>query len=120
MSISVCIEAPDMVVIRASGVLMRAEVDETKHQISAHMMENGKVLLLVLIEEGFANLQAFASWDDIAIDRYIQQNITRMAIVGDLRWRDSALLFFLNSVVPFQIEYFKADQEEFARSWLGE
>ena len=41
-----------------------------------------------------------------------------MAIVSDLRWRDSALLFFLNSMVPFQMEYFKSDQEEFARAWL--
>ena len=120
MSISVCIEASNTIVIRASGVLMRAEVDETKHQMFAHLMENGKALLLMVIEPGFSNLQAFASWDDIAIDRYIQQNITRMAIVGDLRWRDSALLFFLNSVVPFQIEYFKAEQEEFARVWLAE
>ncbi len=118
MTVSVYIEAADLLVVRASGVLMRAEVDEAKHKVFAHIMENGKAQVLIMIEHGFSNLQAFVNWDDIAIDKYIQQNIVRMAIVGDLRWRDSALLFFLNSVVPFQMEYFKADQEEFARAWL--
>ena len=118
MTVSVSIEAPDRLVVRASGVLMRAEVDEAKHKVFAHMMENGKAHVLIMIEPGFSNLQAFASWDDITIDKYIQQHIIRMAIVGDLRWRDSALLFFLNSVVPFQMEYFKGDQEEFAKAWL--
>ena len=118
MTVIVSIETTDLLVIRGSGVLMRAEADEAKHKVAVHIMENGKVHVLIMIEEGFSNLQAFVSWDDIAVDKYIQQNIIRMAITGDLRWRDSALLFFLNSMVPFQIEYFKSDQEEFARAWL--
>ena len=39
--------------------------------------------------------------------------------VGDLRWRDSALLFLFNTMVPFQIEYFPVAQEEFAKAWLA-
>ena len=54
------------------------------------------------------------------MDKVIKQNIIRLAVVGDLRWRDSALLFLFNSMVPFQIEYFPVHQESFALAWLVE
>ncbi len=118
MTVNIRFEEPALVVLNASGVLMRAEVDAAKRQVHDHMQAHGKQHVLAVIEEGFENLQAFVSWDDIDVDRYIQQHVIRMAIVGDLRWRDTALLFFLNGVSRFQIEYFKAGQEEFARAWL--
>lgn len=118
MAISVTFENPQLAVIRTLGTLLRAEVDATKHQVHDHMQAHGKQHVLVLIEDGFTNLEAFVSWDDIEVDHFIQQNIVRLAVVGDLRWRDSAMLFFMNAVSKFQIEFFKAGQEEFARAWL--
>jgi hypothetical protein len=53
------------------------------------------------------------------VDAYLQQNVRRLALVGDLRWRDTVLLFFLSAVAKFQIEYFKPEQEDFARAWLA-
>jgi hypothetical protein len=50
--------------------------------------------------------------------RFIQQQVIRLAIVGDLRWRDKAVLFFLNAVGRFQIDYFKPEHEPLARAWL--
>lgn len=120
MTLSVSFEDKQLTVIRTHGVLLRAEVDAAKRQVHDHMQVHGKQLVLVLIEEGFANLEAFVSWDDIDVDHYIQQHVIRLALVGDLRWRDSAPLFFMNAVSKFQIEYFKPGQEEFARAWLAE
>ena len=94
MTVNIRFEEPALVVLHASGVLMRAEVDAAKRQVHDHMQAHGKQHVLAVIEEGFENLQAFVSWDDIDVDRYIQQHVVRMAIVGDLRWRDTALLFF--------------------------
>lgn len=82
------------------------------------MAGHGQADVLMLIEDGFATLRAFATWEDVAAERSIQQHVIRLARVGDSHWRDSALLFFLNSVVPFQMEYFKPGQEDFARAWL--
>jgi hypothetical protein len=118
MTIHIEFEAPDRVIIRASGVLRRDELDARKRELFAHMQVHGRCHVLMLLDKDFANLQAFAKWDDIEEDAYIQQHVIRLAMVGDLRWRDSALLFFLSGLVPFQMEYFKAGQEEFARAWL--
>ncbi|MFZ2988701.1 STAS/SEC14 domain-containing protein [Ideonella sp.] len=118
MPVSVVFESKQLVRVHATGVLTRAEVDDTKRLMFAHMMEHGVQHLLFFIEPDFGQLQAFANWDDIPEDRFIQQHVVRLALVGDMRWRDQALLFFLSGLVPFQIEYFNADQEEFARAWL--
>ncbi|MBC7609193.1 MAG: STAS/SEC14 domain-containing protein [Polaromonas sp.] len=118
MTISVSFEEKNLVVMRGSDELKRLEADQAKRQICSHILENGKIFVLVFIEPGFTNLEAFASWDDIEEDTVIQKNVIRLAVVGDLRWRDTALLFFITAVASFQIEYFKADQEDFARSWL--
>lgn len=118
MTVIVSFEEFNLAVVRASGVLMRTEADSAKHVLHRHMQEHGRIYALIVIEEGFSNLEAFVSWDDIEVDRYLQQNVLRMALVGDLRWRDSALLFFLSAVAKFQMEYFKPEQEELARVWL--
>ena len=54
-----------------------------------------------------------------SMDAVIQPNIIRKALVGDMRWRDKAMLFFITAVASFQIEYFRPEQEDFARAWLN-
>ena len=100
--------------IQVSAAMQRVDVDAAKRAVHDLMQIQGKLPVMIELEPGFSGLQAFASWDDIDVDRYIKEHIVRLAVVGDLRWRDNALLFLFNSVVPFQIEYFPANQKEFA------
>ena len=118
MTVSVSFEEGNLVVIRGSGELKRDEVDQTKRQIYNYILANGEIYMLILIDEAFKSFEAFASWEDIEEDAVIQPNVKRLALVGDLRWRDQALLFLITAVASFQIEYFKPEQEEFARVWL--
>ena len=97
---------------------MRQKVDEVKRQVHARMQAHGKQHVLILIDSNCADLEAFATWEDIEEDAFIQQQIIRLAVVGDLRWRDRALLFFLNAVGRFQVDYFKPEHELLARAWL--
>lgn len=119
MALKLEFEEGNLVHLRASEVLTRAESDEVKRQIVAFIKRHGNIKVLILIEKGFTNLEEFANWDDDHDDEFIQRHVSRMAVVGDLRWRDSALLFFLHGLLPFSIEYFKAGQEDLARAWLG-
>lgn len=118
MTVSISFEEGNLVVIRGSGELKRDEVDQTKRQIYNYILANGEIYMLILIDEAFKSFEAFASWEDIEEDAVIQPNVKRLALVGDLRWRDQALLFLITAVASFQIEYFKPEQEEFARVWL--
>jgi SpoIIAA-like len=118
MTVSVSFEEGNLVVIRGHGELKRDEVDQSKRQIYNYILTNGPIYMLILIDEAFKSFEAFASWEDIEEDAVIQPNVKRLALVGDLRWRDQALLFLITAVASFQIEYFKPEQEEFARVWL--
>ena len=104
--------------VHLSGVLHSQDVDAAKREVFAHLMSAGASPVLMHVREGFAGLQALAQWDDIPEDKFIQQHITRLAFVGDLRWRDSALLFFFHGMVPFTMEYFPEKQYELALAWL--
>ena len=118
MSIQVEFTAPNRIDVRVTGLMLRADVDATKHQTYDLMQEHGKCLVMIHLDQGLLGMQALVSWEDIDVDHYIKQHIVRLAVVGDLRWRDSALLYLLNSMVPFQIEYFPAAQQELADAWL--
>ena len=118
MPISIDFEAENLIVLRSSGLLMRQEVDSIKRQVCSRMRSHGKQFVMIFIDSSFADLEAFATWEDIEEDAFIQQNIVRLAVIGDLRWRDRALLFFINAIGCFQVDYFKTEHEPLARAWL--
>jgi SpoIIAA-like len=118
MSISISFESNELLVICTEGVLIRSEVDAAKRTVYQQMRLHGKQHVLILIDKDFGDLEPLATWEDIDEDAYIQQHISRLAIVGDLRWRDRALLFFLNALGRFQIDYFRPEEEPLARAWL--
>lgn len=118
MPISVVVEPSGLIVAHLSGELQREEVDAAKREVFAHLMTTGSAPLLMHVQEGFAGLQTLVQWDDIPEDKFIQQHVTRLAFVGDLRWRDTALLFFFHGLVPFQMDYFPQAQYDLAVAWL--
>ena len=122
MTISIYFESPGLAVIHGSGLLKLDDANQTKQVVHEHVTRHGPIRVLIQIEGDFGNLDALAKWDDIEanreLDRIIQQNIVRMAIVGDLRWRDSALLFFISALSKFPMEYFASGHKELAIAWL--
>lgn len=118
MTIRTEFEFPNLVVVRSNSTLLRSDVDAAKRRVHALMTQHGSVHVLIVIESGFADLEALATWEDIDEDAFIQKHIIRLAIVGDIRWRDKAMLFFLNAVGGFQIDYFKPEHDALARAWL--
>jgi len=118
MTISVEFTPPNRVDVHVDGLMLRVDVDAAKHQIHDLMQEHGKCLMMIHLETGMLGMQALVNWDDIDVDHFIKQHVIRLAVVGDLRWRDSALLYLFNSMVPFQIEYFPAAHNVLADAWL--
>lgn len=119
MSVQIEFVDSTYVLVRYAGtVLLRADLDAAKHQVHDLMQLHGKLPVMMEIPPTFTGFQSLVSWDDIDEDKYIKQHVVRLAVVGDLRWRDTALLFLFNSMTPFQIEYFPSDQYELALAWL--
>ena len=118
MPIQIQFEPSGLIVAQVSGGISLEQLNESKRTVFAYLMTQGSAAMLMKIEPGFTGLSSLVQWDDIPEDKFIQQHITRLAFVGDLRRRDTALLFFFHGLVPFPMEYFPEKQAELARAWL--
>lgn len=118
MPITTVVEPSGLIVANLSGVMKREDVDTAKREVFGHLMTGGSGPLLIHVRDGFAGMENLVQWDDIPEDKFIQQHVTKLAFVGDLRWRDSALLFFFHGLVPFSMEYFPEKQYELAVAWV--
>lgn len=104
---------------RISGKLTHAELVALQHAASDLIKLRGKVRLLV-IAESFQGWERGGDWGDLSFQAEHDAHIERMAIVGDRKWQDLALLFASKGLRKFPIEYYESGELAKARAWLAE
>lgn len=104
---------------RVSGVLTQAELSAVQKQLLGIIGREGGVRLLILCE-GFQGWDKESDWEDVSFQTQSDPYINKMALVGDKKWEDLALLFTGKGFREFPIEYFELDDVEKARVWLME
>ena len=58
-------------------------------------------------------------WDDILFMQEHADQITKMAIVGNEKWKEDIFMFVGKSFRSTEIEFFPEDQLELATNWLA-
>lgn len=112
-------ENNNFIVSHISDVFKQAEMNEIKGRIRKLSETSNAIRVLVIIETDFINLEDAVNWNDDTEDDALLKKVKQLAIVGDLRWRDKALLFALDGITPVAIEYFPPEQIELAKAWLS-
>ena len=107
-----------VVTVRISGQLTQAELSAAQEQVARIIAADGSVRILILVED-FTGWERDAAWTDFSFQESQDARIERMAIVGEERWRDLALLFASKGLRPFPIEYFTLARLAQARAWLA-
>ncbi|MCL4791829.1 MAG: STAS/SEC14 domain-containing protein [Gammaproteobacteria bacterium] len=107
-----------LVTLRVSGRLTQSELASLQQRSAGIIRQTGTVRVLVLVEH-FEGWEQGGQWDDFSFQEANDPHIARMAIVGDEKWRDLALLFTSKDLRQFPLEYFAADQLAAARAWLA-
>ena len=105
--------------LKVSGKLTQAEFAAAQKAAGEIIGKQGKVRILVLAEN-FAGWERGGQWGDFSFQAEHDANIERMAIVGDRKWEDLALMFTAEGLRKFPIEYFEPAQLAAARAWLAE
>lgn len=104
--------------VQFSGVMSFA--DMTAMQKGAQQLIAGGLNPRVLIElVDFGGWEKSAEWGDITFMVEHGDDIARMAIVGEERWRDQALMFVASGLRATEIEYFTPDDLDSARGWIA-
>lgn len=111
----------DVYRLEVGGRLSAAELDAAGRTLVEGMRRapNGTVRLLVLLRE-FDGWDPISNWSDLTFYARHGDGIGRLALVGEERWRDLALMFSAAGLRKGAVEYFAHDALDEARHWLAE
>lgn len=118
MSAEIIDEAGTVLTARVSGKLTQAELVKLQKSAAETIRRQGKVRILV-IAENFQGWEKGGNWDDDSFQSEHDPHIEKMAIVGDSKWEDLALIFVAKGLRSFPIEFFPPADLARARAWLA-
>ncbi len=111
-------ESNNLWVLRASGLLKKAELEHCQGAVGADIDAGGQPRVLVVLEN-FEGWESGVDWDvDFLFSKGRQ--IGKIAIVGDPRFESEALMFAGANIRPTPVKYFRAGRFAEARAWLAE
>ena len=108
-------EPPDLVVATLTGVVTTPDQANLVARVRESIRIAGRVRLLVHIEQ-FAGWYPDNSLDNAALWLRDDEGVSRIAIVGQLDWKDAVLTLIAQPLRRIPIRYFET--EEAARRWL--
>lgn len=111
--------ADGVITIRLSG-LMRF-TDQLALQAHARaLIAKGRQVRVLAYAEDFEGWERTDDWSDVGFLVEHGDDIVRMAIVGDERWREDVLLFVGKGFRRTAIEFFPTGREAEAEHWVRE
>ena len=117
MAAEILDHANGVITLKVSGKLTQTELVAVQNSAAGVIRAGGMWRILVLTEN-FSGWELGGEWSDFALQSETDASIEKMAIVGERRWEELALMFTAKGLRPFPIEYFEAAQLPQARAWL--
>jgi hypothetical protein len=118
MSIEIVDVSDGVLTFKVAGRLIQAEFAAAQKRAGEIIRQQGKVRFLVLVEN-FAGTEKGGDWGDVSFQADYDPFIEKIAIVGDKKWEDVALLFTSKGIRRVAIEYFQPADLEKAKAWLA-
>lgn len=109
----------DVLGIRISGKLTKADFDGLGPLFKTRIRDHGPLRVLILMEE-WRGWDSFAAlWADLKLDASLNKYVTRIAMVGDEEWER----WMTKLIKPFaagRLRYFDAADLKKAWLWIRE
>jgi SpoIIAA-like len=111
-------ESDDTYRLDISGVLRRTEFKRCETELAKELDRVRSAKLLCVLQQ-FDGWEPDADGSDLGF--YIKHGdaISRIAIVGDERWRDLMMMFSAADLRKATVEFFPANEIARARDWLA-
>ncbi len=106
-----------LITVKISGKLQWAEFAQAEKAASAILRSGHKVRFLVLTEN-FQGWESEGDWGNLNFQTRHDEQIERIALVGEESWRELAEMFVGKGLRSVQIQYFTPSQEALARAWV--
>jgi hypothetical protein len=114
-------EHDDVYRLDVSGRLSSAELDAAGSALIDGMRDApGGTLRLLVVLGNFEGWDPVSNWSNLTFYARHGDGIGRLALVGEERWRDLALMFSAAGLRKAAVEYFAQDALDKAHEWLGQ
>ena len=117
MAIQIVAESNGLVIIRIYNLVTQEDMKQWQEAFVAAIERYGKVRVLVVLET-FQGWEKSDAWEDISFIAEYDKKIEKLAVIGDLKWRDDVSAFIGKPFRSASIEFFNPSQESEARTWL--
>jgi len=117
MSIEIIGTHNNVLMITLSGRLKQSEHAELQRSMAEKVGKQEKMGVLV-IATAFEGWDKSSRWDDLEQQFAMDPLIRKMAIVGDKKWEDLAIMFTAKGLRRFPIEYFTPAEIAKATAWV--
>jgi hypothetical protein len=113
------IKITDSVVhVRIRDVMQVAD-QKMLESVAMELIGKGKKVKLIAIMENFRGWEKSESWGDLGFMVKHGDDIVKMAIVGDERWKEETLLFVGKGLRSTEIEFFPSSSLKQAEEWVS-
>lgn len=109
---------PDFVRIEVSGKLTGDDYDRLIPELERIAAERGALRLYMELRD-FAGWEPEALWEDIKFDATHQDEMDRVAVVGDSSWEEWGTRLS-DPFFKADLRFFTYDEADEARSWVRE
>jgi hypothetical protein len=101
-----------------SGELGKSEVTQMQAAAVDAMRRFGKISALFILDN-FRGWKREPDWGDVTFLTEHDNDIIKIAVVGDEEWRDLVYAFLAKGFRQAEVEYFLPGDLAKARAWLG-
>jgi len=107
----------DVAYVKISGVMKLADQEAFQTAAMKLIARGRKVRLLATLED-FRGWEKGVDWGDIGFLMAHGNDVAKMAIVGDERWKDEVFAFVGKGLRTTEIEFFPPSSSKEAESWI--
>lgn len=117
MSAEIVNSSGNTLVFKITGTLAQSELAAAQKNAAEILKREGTKHVLVIAEhfEGWGK----GDWGDLSGQMMIEPYIDRMAIIGDKKWENLAMLFAGKGIRHLPIEFFAPTDLPKAQAWLN-
>jgi hypothetical protein len=106
-----------LLVAKIAGKLSKPEIDAAQKAAVDVIGREGRVRILILAEN-FQGWEEKGNWGDLSFMVKYDNQIERIAVVGEKKWEDLTIAFTGKGMRSAQVEYFLPAQLATARTWV--
>lgn len=117
MSAEIISHFDGIVTAKITGKLTHPELTALQQSMLGIIGREGGIRVLIICED-FQGWAKEGDWADVSFQHTSDPYVNKMALVGEKKWEDLALLFTGKGFREFPIEYFEPGELDKAREWL--